>query len=49
MTFYDARKADNHQMFVDCYRETLADALERLGAHLSLARTEPSEMARRDP
>jgi UrcA family protein len=49
MTFYDARKADNHEMFVDCYRESLADALERLSARLSVAQTEPGEVARREP
>ena len=49
MNFYDARKADNHQMFVDCYREALADALERLDVRLAMVRMEPSDAARRQP
>lgn len=49
MTFYDARRADNHEMFVDCYSKSVADALERLGTRLTVARTEPSAVPQRDP
>ena len=46
--FSDSRKVDDYATQVDCYRETLANALQLLNAKLAAraARTEESEVAR---
>lgn len=46
--FSDSRKVDDSQNQVDCYRETLANALQLLNAKLATTatRTEGSEVAR---
>jgi UrcA family protein len=46
--FSDSRKVDDYETQVDCYRETLANALQLLNAKLATAaaRTEGSEVAR---
>ena len=46
--FWDSRKVDNYETQVDCYRETLANALQLLDAKLATTatRTEGSEAAR---
>ena len=46
--FADSRKVDDYETQVDCYRETLANALQRLNAKLAAtaARTGGSEVVR---